>query len=571
MVQDSEYKLNGSCQRSLNDEEALILHGPEQQVIEGLRGLGEEVYDRMLVHGDKVCMIDGDTDLSESFTSLRKRGAAIALALKARGVKSEDVITLVELTCRDAFAVVLGVIFSGGTLGMLDGAWTVPNTAYTLLPLYKSKVVFTHVQCLNKVRKVLKTYPEILEGTELIVYGYENEDECEGCTTIDQFIADYDDNDIETYRPTKVDDLVNTPLLILCTSGSTGVPKGVVHNNKSIGDIIVTGGTLFPSALTLFTNAPCYWTSGIYMFLIALYSGCKKVYTKKPFSELNVLGLIQKYQVSAAFLSCYQISLVNQHEKTDSYDLSSLRILLCGGSRLSEEQIAKMQARIPKGIVSIGYGMTELCAGTGLNPGVKSKPGSVGKLGAGLSLKVVDIESGKLLGPEQSGEIYLKGPAMMGYYSNKAATDEILDSTTNWLRTGDIGYYDAEGYVFITDRLKEIAKYKGLYINPSDIEAVLIEHKAVKAACVITVPHDDTCDLVVAFVEIKPGHQIQDVELEQFVNDKVEDYQRLRGGLYFVETLPILTHGKIARPAVKQIAASMKQQIVDHFKKNYGK
>ncbi|XP_026482588.1 4-coumarate--CoA ligase-like 5 [Ctenocephalides felis] len=518
MVQETECKLNGSS----NPEETNVIHGPAAPANEGLRGFGEEIYDRIVLHGNRVSMIDGDTDRSTTFDALRARSAAIALALRARGVTNKDVITLVELTTEDSFAIVLGIIFSGATLGMLDGAWTVPNTASTLLPLYKPRVLFTHVQCLDKVKKVLKDFPEQLGQTELVVYGYENADECQGAVTIDKFVAEYDENDVQNFKPAKVEDTSKTPLLILCTSGSTGVPKGVVHNHKNINDVILAAGALFPQALSLFTNAPCYWTSGIYMFLISLYAGNKKIYTKKPFSELNVLGLVQKYQINALFLSSFQVSLINQHEKTPSYDLSSVYIVLCGGSRLSDGQIAKLQSRLPRGVVLLGYGMTEMCAGVGLNPRDEPKAGSVGKLGSGLSLKVLDLETGQPLGPNQTGEIYMRGPVMLGYYSNQAATDEIIDPKTRWLRTGDIGHYDEEGYIFVTDRLKEIAKYKGLYINPSDIEEILLEHQSVKSACVITVPHDETCDLVVAFAELRTGQEskIQAGDLEKYVNGK---------------------------------------------------
>lgn len=156
-----------------------------------------------------------------------------------------------------------------------------------------------------------------------------------------------------------------------------------------------------------------------------------------------------------------------KNEIVDRYDLSSLRLILCGAAPLSKELELAVTDRLanPNLVVKQGYGMTELTVGV-LSQKEIIKPGSVGELNAGVYAKVVD-EDGNSLGPNNRGELCFKGSVMMmGYVNDEQATSATIDKD-GWLHTGDVGYYDEDFQFFIVDRIKELIKWKGFQVPPA--------------------------------------------------------------------------------------------------------
>lgn len=130
---------------------------------------------------------------------------------------------------------------------------------------------------------------------------------------------------------------------------------------------------------------------------------------------------------------------------------------------------------------------------------------------------MIDITTGEALGPNQEGEICVRGPLIMkGYIGNDEATKATVDAD-GWLHSGDIGFYDDEGFFFITDRLKELIKYKGLQVSPTELEQILLNHPEVMDAAVIAVPDEDAGELPRGYVVVKPGSKVTEDELAKFV------------------------------------------------------
>jgi acyl-CoA synthetase (AMP-forming)/AMP-acid ligase II len=158
----------------------------------------------------------------------------------------------------------------------------------------------------------------------------------------------------------------------------------------------------------------------------------------------------------------------------------------------------------------------------------------------------VNVATGAELGPNQDGEIWARGPQIMkGYLNNPAATAGMLDRE-GWLHTGDIGYFDEDGYFFIVDRLKELIKYKGYQVAPAELEAVLLMHPAVADAAVIPSPDEEAGEAPKAFVALKPGATATADELMAFVAGRVAPYKRIRR-LEFIAQVPKSPSGKILR------------------------
>lgn len=142
---------------------------------------------------------------------------------------------------------------------------------------------------------------------------------------------------------------------------------------------------------------------------------------------------------------------------------------------------------------------------------------------------------------------------MLGYLNNPKATAEMIDNE-GWLHTGDIGYLDDQNHLFISDRLKELIKYKGLQVPPAELEAVLCTHPAVADAGVIGIPDPDGGEVPRAYVSLKQGSDVSPRELQRFVNDRVVAYKRLRGGVEVISEIPRSAAGKILRKQLKEIA-----------------
>ncbi|CAH2045280.1 unnamed protein product, partial [Iphiclides podalirius] len=166
--------------------------------------------------------------------------------------------------------------------------------------------------------------------------------------------------------------------------------------------------------------------------------------------------------------------------------------------------------------------------------------------------RVVDVESRKRLGPMETGEICIKGPVVMkGYMEDESANRGIIDEE-GFLKTGDIGYYDHDGYIFIVDRIKELIKYKGHQVAPAAVESVVLQHSGVAECGVVGAPDDYAGELPTAFVVVKPGSRVTARELIEFAASRLSPANHLHGGVIFVKEIPKNPSGKILRRVLKQ-------------------
>lgn len=183
-----------------------------------------------------------------------------------------------------------------------------------------------------------------------------------------------------------------------------------------------------------------------------------------------------------------------------------------------------------------------------------TKYGSCGGPTPNTEAKIVDLSDPdyKGLGPNESGELLVRGPqAMLGYFQNPEATKEMV-TRNGWVRTGDIAHYDEEGYFFITDRLKELIKVKGFQVPPAELEQILRDHPKVLDAAVVGTAHATFGEVPRAFIVKKEGVNVSEKELQDFVADKVAPYKKLAGGVTFIKTIPKNSTGKIMRRQIKE-------------------
>jgi len=198
-----------------------------------------------------------------------------------------------------------------------------------------------------------------------------------------------------------------------------------------------------------------------------------------------------------------------------------------------------------------GFGMTEASPATHFSPINNGKIGSIGSPLSRTRAKIVDVNTGEALGANQPGEMCILGPQIMkGYYNNPKATAEIIDPS-GWLHTGDIAYYDDEKHFFVVDRLKELIKVKGLQVSPSELEDLMRRHPAVADVAIIGIPDEYAGELPRAYVVRKPGFDLSEQQVREFVHPQVAPHKQLKGGIVFVDTIPKSNTGKILRREIK--------------------
>ena len=252
------------------------------------------------------------------------------------------------------------------------------------------------------------------------------------------------------------------------------------------------------------------------------------------------------------------IIFLAKHPLVDNYDLSSVRAIVSGAAPLGKDTEAAFSSRT--GVVDVrqGYGLSETSPMISLSTkGVNSetRAGTAGVTPASTELKIRDVETNVFLDRgEGAGEICVRGPQVMkGYLNNETATKDCFDED-GWFYTGDIGHVSEDGFLFVTDRLKELIKYKGHQVAPAQLEALLLTHEAVADVAVIGIPaEEDVGELPKAFVVLKPGVMVDAEDLVNFVADRVSPHSKLRGGVSFIDAIPKSAAGKILRRILRSM------------------
>ncbi|KAK8973460.1 hypothetical protein V6N11_064703 [Hibiscus sabdariffa] len=299
---------------------------------------------------------------------------------------------------------------------------------------------------------------------------------------------------------------------ILYSSGTSGRVKGVMLSHRNL--IAKMAVTQFfntnkgesnedpPRSVTFFT-VPLFHVFGFFMLLAAAMSASSVVMLER-FDFEQMLRAVEKYKVTCMPVSPPLVLAFVKSELTKKYDLSSLQVqgLGCGGAPLGEDIAQRFKEKFPNVRMVQGYGLTETVGGaTNFREWEEAEAGgygSVGRLVPNMEAKIVDPQTADPLPPGQTGELWLRGPIVMkGYVGDEKATAETLDSQ-GWLKTGDICYFDSQGFLYIVDRLKELIKYKAYQVPPAELEHLLVSHPQIADAAVI--PYDILLLLLLVFV-----------------------------------------------------------------------
>jgi len=341
------------------------------------------------------------------------------------------------------------------------------------------------------------------------------------------------------------------------TGGTTGIAKGAMltHMNLVSNAVMCAawlrgneGKETFLAVLPLFhiygmttgMNAPTYLAGKVVML--------------PRFDIVGVFKAIQKYKVTVFCGAPTMYSMLLAHPALGKYDCTSIRFCISGSAPLPPE-VQKKFMEVTGGVLVEGYGLTESSPVTHCNPLDRTmktvKVGSIGLPWPDTDAKIVDIETGeKDLKPGEIGEVVVKGPQVMkGYWKMPEETASVLRD--RWLYTGDIGKMDEDGYFYITDRKKDLIKYKGYSVYPRELEDVLYEHPAVEICGVIGKPDPVAGEVPKAFVVLKKGITATEKEIMDFVNERVAPYKAIRE-VEFRTELPMTLVGKVLRRVLQE-------------------
>ena len=337
---------------------------------------------------------------------------------------------------------------------------------------------------------------------------------------------------------------------LLYTGGTTGRAKGVMltHANLHYTGAAAHASAYVPGITRGLGTLPLSHAYGILVTISGMHHPEPGfAVLLRWFDPVAFPALVAEHglQISAVVPSMLQILL---GQPLEDHDLSSLRYVTSGGAPLAPDVGAEFCRRVPSVSIRQGYGLTETGALISSNPVGRDRPGSVGLPVPGCEVRVVN-DDGQALPFGEAGEITARSPGVMqGYWHAPEATAEAIQN--DWLHTGDIGYQDDDGYLFIVDRKKDLIIRGGFNVYPRDVEDALVEHSSVSVAGVVGQPHERHGEEVVAFVSLVDGSAMTPEELVAWAQKRIGGYKYPRT-VHVIDSVPLTPVGKIDRKALR--------------------
>ncbi|CAL5028302.1 unnamed protein product [Urochloa decumbens] len=343
------------------------------------------------------------------------------------------------------------------------------------------------------------------------------------------------------------------------SSGTTGVSKGVMLSHRNLvsnlcSSMFAVSDDLVGQVVTL-GLMPFFHIYGITGICCATLRAKGTVVVMDRFDLRTFLAALVTHRVMFAPLVPPVMLAMVKSPVAAEFDLSglALRSVMTAAAPLAPDLLAAFQEKFPGVQVEEAYGLTEHscitlthAGGSEAGPVQISKKNSVGYILPNLEVKFVDPETGRSLPENTPGEVCVRSQAVMqGYYKRKEETEHTIDAK-GWLHTGDIGYIDGDGDVFIVDRIKELIKYKGFQVAPAELEAVLLSHPSVEDAAVFGVPDEEAGEVPVGCVVRRRGAAESEADVMAYVAARVASYKKIRV-LRFVDAIPKSVSGKILR------------------------
>ncbi|CAH0551410.1 unnamed protein product [Brassicogethes aeneus] len=538
-----------------------ILTGPEPYRPFLNTNLGQLYYDllsKSKVHYD--AMVDAQTGKTLSYKDLFEYTLILADYLQELGYGKDSIMSISSENNLQFFIPIISCLYTGSIMAPLNHNYT-PEELSHCINISKPKVLFCSEKVLNKFQKLKGELGFI--KTIIVI---DSTKECYGVISLMNMLKERRVNMSKwrLFKPIE-DRPEDLKSFIMCSSGTTGMPKGVLQSHLNI--VVRLNHCRDPrysrvdKGLRVLAILPFFHGFGLLTNLGAMFNQIQIIMMNK-FNEKNFLETIQNYKVNLLWLAPPLAVFLAKSPLVKNYDLSNVLELLCGAAPLGKNIQEELKKRLKIDTIAQAYGLTEATlAVTLLERNQYNKQGSSGKVVPLMKCKVRDPDTGRSLSANKVGELCFKGPMVMpGYYENLEATKATFTSD-GWLRTGDLGYYDDEGFFYIVDRLKELIKYKGFQVAPAELEAVLLKHPKIRDCGVVGLPDELSGELPLAFVVKRQGVELSEKEVVEFVAKSVSSSKHLRGGVIFINEIPKNPSGKILRRELKKLFNKCKNKL----------
>ncbi|XP_077971623.1 uncharacterized protein LOC144425811 [Styela clava] len=514
-------------------------HLPDVQLSE--KSLSEFVFHQIKDLGDKIALVDNSIGgKSLTFKQVYDQSRNCAGYLHKAGLGKGDVVGLCSPSSLKFPVAMLGILACGGVVTPCNPAYSVGEILQQF-QISKPKMVFVHEDCLNTMKEVQRKTDSL---EKMFIIGESNE-----FITMSEMIGDEYSADFPKHIAINADKDV---AILPYSSGTTGLPKSVMlgHRNLTSSFLIFRDRVQHETSDISYSDRPMYHAGGFWELIRSLSMG-QKLVLEKEFDTETMLRAIEKYKITGLMtVPSILIQLVND-DTIANYDVTSLKLVACGGAALSQDILKKIAQKFDV-IIRPAYGMTE-CPCIAFHFGEDSLFDGVGNICPNTKVKIIDLLTGKELSENETGEILAQGPQVMkGYMGNPDATARTI-TKDGWMHTGDIGYVDNDGILYIIDRIKEVIKYKSFQVSPAELESVILKHHKVEDVGVIGISDTYAGELPKAFVVKKVDNLTKD-GVDAFVKGELVDYKQLRGGIEFVKKIPKSATGKIQRIELKKMA-----------------
>jgi 4-coumarate--CoA ligase len=494
----------------------------------------ERVFEGLTPRLDDVVLIDGVDGRKFTAGDVIDHVKRLAGGLREAGHVPQKPVALMAPNSPEYCIIFHAIAWAGGTITTLNPTYTAHEIRHQLRDS-GAGLLITVPATLAVAKEALKELPEV----QICVIGNADDDDSDDC----QSLAELYGTAQEQQYPV---DLDRHSVALPYSSGTTGLPKGVCLSHRSLSMNIdqTAKGAEFQAGETAAAFLPFFHIYGMTV-LMNMHLACGGVLVTMPRFDLEVfLRICQDHRARRMWIVPPVALALAKHPLVDDYDLSALEQVFSGAAPMGNALSDAVASRFDCAMLQ-GYGMTELAPVSHITPLSTPRSGASGLAVPNTRCRIVSPETGADLPPGEEGELWIKGPqVMIGYLNNEQATKDTLTSD-GWLKTGDMAIIDADGYMFVVDRLKELIKYKGFQVAPAELEATLVAHPKVQDAAVIGQHDEEAGEIPVAFVVCQDPAPSQE-EIQAYVGSQLSHYKQLHR-VTFVETIPKSPSGKILR------------------------
>eukprot|EP00092_Neocalanus_flemingeri_P028236 GFUD01030662.1.p1 GENE.GFUD01030662.1~~GFUD01030662.1.p1 ORF type:complete len:562 (+),score=162.99 GFUD01030662.1:38-1723(+) len=495
-------------------------------------------WSRLDQYKDNVALVDAVSGRSFTFSEARSLARSFGSGLLRLGGQPGDVVAIVLPNLPEYPVVFMGASEAGFVLTTLNPAYTAGEIRGQLVNS-EAKYVVTIPQLLAKVK-------ESTAGTDIEIIAPGNQNDS-SCISLESLLSDQ-----LGLTPSSQPNLTDIAVMPY-SSGTTGVPKGVMLTHRNLVANMAQLAHpemefMAPEEVTVCV-LPIFHIFAMNVTMSNMLFNGGKMVTVPMFEPNMFLKTLLDHRPTFLHLAPPLVGFLATHPAVTPEHLASVQTIFVGAAPAGQALINMFHKRAPNVRFREGFGMTEMAPAITFSRGHISSSGSTGQLLPNMKMKTLDLTTGEEMKAGETGELCFQGPNVMpGYFKNAEATAETLFD--GWLHTGDIGYYDQDGHVFLVDRKKELIKVKGLQVAPAELENLIRSLEDVQDVAVIGVPDERSGEVPRAYV-VKKNEKLVEKDVEDFVAAALSKHKHLAGGVQFVKEIPKSAAGKILRKDLK--------------------